>query len=613
LTKLPNVSSISSPFSNYVQLLTKFIGNATEARSYVVANGLKGAPSFVTASSVSSDNSSFLITLQLNYTAGTTLSGGTSPSEVLTPKVENLTNQYLGQRAYVTGNGPIQYETQLLTQKSAFIFPFLFVVLAVAVGVTLRSFRGSLLTLLFVSLTTIIGYFSVFATGVLIGHVDYVVNYTLTAVLLGITTDYLVFIAVRYREELRGGRERAIEAASKRASRAVLISGLTVGLSLATFSLVPGFLSWGIVLLIAIIISTSMMVTLLPSMLNRFGGRIFPSPSKQGDPRKSLFYRAASVRRKGLAVLAIVLVAIPAVYLFIHLPTTYNFNAGLPSQLRSVQGLDLLQSKFGLYTSPIFILTNQSTSLKDDASTILHTKGVEKAFGPYLQGDQLINSTNISEYKVGQYFYFLVYTNYSAYSQQAASLVKELRSHGFLVGGLPASVVDLRGQNSRDYTLLELLIVVVVGLVLGISFRSWKYPLISLTGVFMSITWATGLLYIISRFLLGEQLIYLVPVVLFVILMSLGNDYTVFIISRIEEERDEKEGVPLAMAKTGGTVTSLGLILAVSLGVLALIPVGFLQQIGIGFVLSLIIDTFVIRTIYLPAVIQLMSRSRQRS
>ena len=96
---------------------------------------------------------------------------------------------------------------------------------------------------------------------------------------------------------------------------------------------------------------------------------------------------------------------------------------------------------------------------------------------------------------------------------------------------------------------------------------------------------------------------------LFVILMSLGNDFTVFILSRVREEQQKfgfEEGLARAMVGSGSVVTALGVILAVSLGSLALVPFGFLEQMGIAFVISLVLDTFVIRTFYFPSMILLL-------
>ncbi|MDG6998701.1 MAG: MMPL family transporter [Nitrososphaerota archaeon] len=88
-----------------------------------------------------------------------------------------------------------------------------------------------------------------------------------------------------------------------------------------------------------------------------------------------------------------------------------------------------------------------------------------------------------------------------------------------------------------------------------------------------------------------------------------GNDFTVFILSRVREEQQKfgfEEGLARAMVGSGSVVTALGLILAASLGSLALVPFGFLEQMGIAFVISLVLDTFIIRTFYFPSMILLL-------
>ncbi len=122
-------------------------------------------------------------------------------------------------------------------------------------------------------------------------------------------------------------------------------------------------------------------------------------------------------------------------------------------------------------------------------------------------------------------------------------------------------------------------------------------------------------LYLISNYLLHIQLIYLIPIILFIILFSLGNDYTVFISSRIVEEvkkENFEEGLRKGMVGSAKTVTSLGLILAISLGSLAFIPVAFLEELGLAFVISLVIDTFIIRTFYFPSMLSIFHRKGEK-
>ncbi|MEM3196277.1 MAG: MMPL family transporter [Metallosphaera sp.] len=585
---LSQYGSVSSPYSQYLSFLTQVTGNSTLARNYVLSHGLQGSPPFV-RELVSSDNSSFLITLTLNYSNNFVYKNGSTPSEILTPIVQSEIRP-LGPEAYVTGTGAIAYETQELTQKYAFVFPSLFLVLAIAIGVALRSIKAGLLGFVFVGLTLYMSYFSVYLTGLILGGVDYVVNYTLTAVILGITTDYFIFLIYRYKRD-----KKSINGSRK----AILISGLTVGFSLATFSLVKGFLSWGIVLLLSVILSALLMITLLPAVISIFGGKLVKT-SEYGT-KESIFSKASRVSLVYLVL--ILLVAVPAIYFFFHVPTTYNFNTGLPSSLNSVKGLTILERDYGF---PIIVLVNKTQASASLASFLQKYGNV---VGPY------VSTSNVSQFTVNNgYVYYLIYVKGSPYSTETLNVVKTLENHHLIVGGLTSDILALQRENVTVYSLLELLVVSAVGLVLGLSFRTWKYPLISLSGVLISVTEATAILYLIARFLLHIELIYLVPVIIFVILTSLGSDYSVFIISSVEEER-EKGGdyVSRGMGRTGSIVTTLGIILAISLGTLAFIPIAFLQELGISFVVSIVIDTFVIRTFYYPLMIRILYNVRNKT
>nr|WP_240938845.1 MMPL family transporter [Metallosphaera hakonensis] len=620
IEKLPYVSKVESPFSDYMNFLSNVLDNRTLATQYVQNNGLKGVPNFIQDRYVSNDNSTFLVFIVFNVSSNYYLPTGETASQFDYPKVEKIASNHFNS-FYITGNGAVLYDTQRLTSRSGFAFGLIFVVLAIAVGITLYSFRASLLSLLLVSISTLIGYLGIVIGGILIGSVDYVVNYTLTAVLIGITTDYLVFILGRYKGELSSGKshnEAALETA-KRAGKTVLISGLTVGFSLMTFSLIPGFLSWGIVLIISVLINVTFIVTFLPSLISLLGRKIFNDlQNKYKKPiEKSFFYKTArySVEHKLLITGIILMLTVPSILFFVNLPTTYNIQAGLSNNLPSIQGLNYLESKFGSnFVFPIFVITNKSNELNNISNYLVKVKGISGGFGPFLQGDSIVIN-NISQFKINNYYYYILYSNYSPYSHNAINLVRHLRENSsIIVGGLTSSIVDQQRVNEVYYPLLEVLITLVAALVIGISFKSIKYALISISGVIISISWSTVILYIISTTLLHQQLIYLIPVILFVILMSLGSDYSTFIISTVEEEssKDFREAVPRAFCKTGKIVTSLGIILAISLGVLALIPVGFLEQLGIAFVVAISLDTFVIRNFYFPAMIAILKKPENK-
>jgi len=635
--KVPFLGSSASAFSAFAGFLDSTMGPGRGV-PYVDANGLRGAPAFITKSYVSQDNSTYLVIVDFNVTESYRAPANVYPAQQATPQVRALAQTYFGGAAQVTGQGAVAYDTQNLASGSGFVFAFTFVFLAVAVAVTLASVIPPLFALLFVSLSTALGYVSIYVTGLFLGHVDFTVTYTLTAVLLGVSVDYLVFFLSRYREELRKGVENknALVESTGKAGFAIVVSGVTVAGGLGALSLVSDLQTWGPVLLLSILMTVAMETTLLPALVSFVGPRMFlkralkPINNSEHFGPKSRFYRAAnfSSRNKYLVVGVIVLLALPAVYLWFNLPTTYNFAEGLPKNLPSSAALSTINQKFGsdlIYPNFVIVNFSQSVLLANGSLTasgsnaiahysslISSVPGIKQVVGPNLVGGPGAQDPFI--FNQGRNAYFLVFTGFDPYSQQALSLVNLLRQNpSFIVGGLTSGVIDLQASTSLAYARLEVLIVVVIGAILGLSFRSLKYPLISLTGVFVSITWTTGILYLVSTYILGESLIYLIPLVLFVILMSLGNDFTVFIFTRVKEEQAKfgfDEGLARGMVGSGAVVTALGLILAVSLGSLGLVPFGFLQQIGIAFVVSLVLDTFVIRTFYFPAMIKLLDGHR---
>ena len=391
-------------------------------------------------------------------------------------------------------------------------------------------------------------------------------------------------------------------------------------MSLGAIALVAGLGTWGPVLAISVLITVALETTLVPAMVSLVGPRVFtigrvrlrgrgrapPGPTVTTRPppsiEKSTFYRAVkfSERRKFVIVGVIVLLALPSAYLWFNLPTTYNFNEGLPQGATSVQALNTVAQKFGsnvIY--PTFVVvnftqnatassgrltTNATAALEADAKVLLGTPGIKQVVGPTINGTNVQPSTTDTAFVFnhGLSAYFVVFTKDDPYSAGAISLVSQLRQDPqFLVGGLTSSIIDLQAYYGAAFSQLEVLILFVIAIVLGLSFKTTKYPFIALTGVFISITWTTAMLYVIANYLLGEQLIFLIPIILYVILMSLGNDFAVFILSRVREEQSAfgyEEGLARAMVGSGAVVTSLGLILAVSLGSLGLVPFGLLEQ-----------------------------------
>jgi len=610
--------------------------------NYVAQNGLVGLPSFLRAQFLSPDGSLELILVLFNVTESFRTSDGTYPAQAATPTVRSIAQTEFGSVALVTGSGAAAYDSQQLESGAGILFALTFLFLAVAVALTLRSWIAPLLALLLVSLSTVVGYLAILVTGLVLAKVDFTVTYTVTAVTLGVATDYALFFLYRYREELTRGRDSAtaLRTATRTSGWAIVVSAATVAVGLGTLSFLTGLETWGPVLFATVAGIGLMEVTLLPALVRLIGPRLFVRRwlRPAGPVPQSAFYRAArrSTSRPLFVLALAAIIAVPAVLGFLLVPTSYDFSGGLPSNTPSAQGQQVIEQKFGanlLY--PTYVIVSAQTTFVDPNGTVspeglqalptvaadlLHHSGVQSVDGPYVAGTNLTpvanGSSGVATYALegGTAVYYTVYSSYGPYSSSALALVESLRGNSsYLVGGLTSSVVDQQALDNVQYPALELVITLFIGAILAVAFRSLWVPLISLSGVFLSISVTTGALYLISTYLLHVAFLWLIPLILFVILMSLGNDYTVFLLTRVREEQANHgplEGIRRGIAGSGVVVSALGLILAASLGSLALQPLSFLQEIGIAFVISLLLDTFVVRPFYFPALLALVEKRR---
>lgn len=234
---------------------------------YVSHYGTSGVPSFI-SSGYSAKNITLVYVL-FNVRAGQDVSNGKTASEIAFPAVNSMAKKDFG-NAITTGNGAIAYETSQETAKAGFAFGLIFIFLAIAVLFASLSWKSSILVFIFSGMALLLGYVSEYITGLIFHHVSYIVNYTLTAVILGISADYLLFIISRYRDELRQGHnnEQSLQIAIKKSGKSIIISGLTVAFSLFTFYFIPGFHSWGTTLFFAVIFTILIEVILLPAFIH---------------------------------------------------------------------------------------------------------------------------------------------------------------------------------------------------------------------------------------------------------------------------------------------------------------------------------------------------------
>jgi RND superfamily putative drug exporter len=174
-----------------------------------------------------------------------------------------------------------------------------------------------------------------------------------------------------------------------------------------------------------------------------------------------------------------------------------------------------------------------------------------------------------------------------------------------LVGAGSGERLDLRSATTRDTKVIVPLILLVVLLMLIVLLRALVAPLYLLATVILSFVATLGISLFVFKVILGQDAFNpAVPLILFMLLVALGSDYNMFLMSRIREEAERygtREGTLRALSATGPVITSAGLILAGTFAVLTIIPSWDLGLIGFTVALGVLFDTFVVRSVCVPA------------
>jgi len=176
--------------------------------------------------------------------------------------------------------------------------------------------------------------------------------------------------------------------------------------------------------------------------------------------------------------------------------------------------------------------------------------------------------------------------------------------------GQAPGAADVSAISGQDVVRILPVVVLVLALLLGLLLRSVVAPLYLVASVVLSYTASLGLAVLIFVTIGGQLGInFTLPFFMFVFIMALGEDYNILVMSRIKEETAGlplRASVPRALATTGTTVTTAGLILAGTFGVLALTTTGQVRQIGTGLALGILLDTFLVRTLLVPSTVVLL-------
>jgi RND superfamily putative drug exporter len=518
-----------------------------------------------------------------------------------------------GLRSYVTGPGGVAADLERIADDAG--RTLLIATLGLVLLLLLLVYRAPVLAVLPLLAVGAAYLVAVGLVYLLIEAGLIVVNTEGTMLLLvlvfGAGTDYSLLLIHRYREELsRSGGEgegEALPAALRFAGRPIAASAGTVIAAMLVLLLAQlESTHWlGPVLAIGVGVMLLAALTLLPAMLSVLGPRAFwlGRGAGPGVAQRRWARVAGLVRRRPRAIVVAVFAAL-AVLALGNLANhgTIGFGEGETRGSESGRGEAVLDRHFppglGSPLTAVGDLSEAGRALR----TLEHLSSVKLAV-PVPPG-QIAAQAAIAIVLRG-----------NPYSDEAADLVKDIRARlhdaapSALLGGIPAESYDVERTNARDTRLIVPVVLLVIGLILAAVLRALAAPAYLMLTVVASFAATLGLVTFAFSHLLGSAgIAFDLTLLSFIFLVALGVDYNIFLMTRAREEaavHGTPEGVLRALQSTGGVITGAGLILAGAFATLTLLPLEELVQIGATVAVGVLLDTFVVRALLIPAITHL--------
>ena len=208
----------------------------------------------------------------------------------------------------------------------------------------------------------------------------------------------------------------------------------------------------------------------------------------------------------------------------------------------------------------------------------------------------------------------------NATPQVRATVTDAARSSGAFASGVAgeaAAVYDISTTANHDLAVIIPVAIIAIGLLLALVLRSLVAPLYLIASVLLSYLAALGLATLLFIDLGGDSgIIFILPFLMFIFLLALGEDYNILVMTRIREEAASlplREAVVRAVGRTGPTVTSAGIILGGTFAVFGIVggggsQGGQLRAVGFGLAAGILMDTFLVRTLLVPSTVILLGR-----
>ena len=452
-------------------------------------------------------------------------------------------------------------------------------------------------------------------------------------------TDYSLFIFSRFREELKTGQDKftSMKKAMSKVGEPIFFSGATiiVAVLMLFFASDAAYRNFAPVFAIAVFIIGIGGLTLVPALFTLFGKAAFwPFIPKPGDEAKSsskvwskLGKFVTTYPRIIIAAVTIIMIAFSIN--IANIQYSFNILKSFPEDMESREGFEILESKYSPGSlAPTTVLLSSETELQNEKIAAVITElekqpGIE-SISP--NSDAIMQNSSSILSKDGKAAQLQITLIDDPYSLEAIETIQRLQddSEDILQGagveeelsvfysGETALQADLQRANDRDTLLVVVLVTILITIMLGLLTRSLVAPIYMMGTILLSFFSALGLGMLILEGLFGiEAMSSRIPLYTFVFLVALGVDYNIMLVSRIKEEIGHfsiKEAVERGVSFTGGVISSAGLILAATFAVLTTQPIMELFIFGFIVALGVMIDTFIVRSMLVPAIIVVLGK-----
>ncbi len=423
----------------------------------------------------------------------------------------------------------------------------------------------------------------------------------LSVLVFGAGTNYALLLISRYRDELRvySSRYEAMARAWLPTAKACAASASTVALGVLCLllSAAPNTRGLGVASTIGVLIALTFALFVLPGALVTFGRWVFwpKAPTVGTEAQHGIWDRIGNfVAGRKIAVIigSLVLLAIACA-------GSLNMKIGLSQADQfidtpeSIAATDTLEAHFPDQAA------TPATVLVEDRSQVQQVETALKDAGASVQPGQEIGTDTVL----------------NASGLDTPALRDALEPYAAKVGGSEAELYDQAQYAASDRRVIFPAVLAVVLLALIVLLRSLVAPLVMVATVLLTNIAAMGLGWWAFQHILGfNSLADLTPLYAFVFLVALGVDYNIFLVTRAKEEAaanpdgDMSAHVRKALSTTGGVITSAGILLAAVFAALGVLPLVALAQIGVVIFLGVLLDTLVVRTILLPAVMMVFGQ-----